>query len=124
MRKVVIPFTTSAGGAADVLSEVIASGEVVQVWIDTGDTPSTTDYTITESGTAAPIFAKSNVASDVLYPIRTPLYDTAGVALDGAYGAPVVADRLRLVVAQGGNAKSGTVIVYVDGELIAAPRGD
>lgn len=123
IRKVVIPFTTNGSGAADTLSEVAAFGEVVAVNIDTGDAASTADFTITANETGVVVFNKTNIASDVQYPVRTPTYDTTGTAITGAYSAPVVAERLRLVVAQGGATKSGVVTVYVDGDLTPIGRG-
>jgi len=75
------------------------------------------DFDVTLETSGIIVWAQDNVnAAAVVWP-RTPLHSTAGVALtyDGTYPVTghvyVAGERVKIVVAQGGNTKSGTFYV-------------
>lgn len=67
------------------------------------------------------VLTMTNQAASGTYAPRHATHDTAGAAsLFAAGGEPVEAlipiagERLKVIVAQGGNAKSGTLHVYIE----------
>lgn len=116
-----ITLTTDAGGAADVTSELAVNGRVLQMrYTPDGTNPLDTnaDIAVTgkQSGTA--IVTKANIGTSAftLAP-RQPTHKTAdgSAALYAAAGEAVndfvylAGERIRVVVAQGGAAKSGVL---------------
>lgn len=72
------------------------------------------DFTITDEETAESLWTDTNVnASEIVRP-RAPVMDQSGAARLYAAGGTAVSDkiaivsRIKIVIAQGGNAKSGT----------------
>ena len=120
MLRVKLTVTTAADGTVTAYSPRIA-GKVHSVHYVKTDYADGVDFTITAEATGETIWAESNVnASDVRYP-RAATHSTAGAAaLYAAGGAAVLApvavanDRVKIVLAQGGNAKSGTFHILVD----------
>lgn len=117
-----LSITTDASGDATVISTEAGNGRVYDVqYVPDGATPfdNTADFTITGAVTGRSILAKTNVAAAFTNAPRQATHDTAGAAsLYAAGGEPVedkiaVAEPIKIVVAQGGNAKSGVVYVTV-----------
>lgn len=121
-----IDITTTAGGAASPNAALgpdtdastsqgtRVSGHLVAVAVDVGTLASTTDITISGEK-AGTVLTLTNVAADAVYRPRLPVHDNTGTAISGAYSAPTLFDELVTVtVAQGGNAKAGTVYLIVD----------
>jgi len=113
-----IDITTATDGSATVYSDAIL-GVVHAVQIDIGTLANTVDLTITcdASGLSQTLLALSNVSASAIYYPRVPGNKPAdGTALNdtGYYvDASIIAGgRVKVVAAQGGNAKSGGVIVY------------
>lgn len=78
------------------------------------------DFTVTAEATGEAIWAESNVNASATRAPRQGTYTTAGVASLYAAGGLAVNDhiylandRVKVVVAQGGNVKAGTLIVIV-----------
>lgn len=120
MRRIIVPVITAADGSATAYSSRI-SGKVHSIHYLKTDFADGVDFTITAEATGEQIWVESNVnAATVRYP-RAPTHSSAGVAsLYAASGtavqaAPAVAnDRIKIVIAQGGNAKSGAFHFLVD----------
>lgn len=118
-EKHAIALTTDGAGAATGYSPVV-KGRILAVIYTAVDFDATADLTITLEATGEAILTLTNqAASAVKYP-RVPVQDEAGAdALFAAGGTkirePVVAvnDRVKVVVAQGGAAKTGTITVIV-----------
>lgn len=117
-------IVTAADGSATVYTAK-ASGKVHSVhYVKDGATAFTdgVDFAVTAEETGENIWTEANVnASGVRYP-RAPTHTQAGVAAGiyatgGAAVADKVAianDRIKIVIAQGGNAKKGRVMIVVD----------
>ena len=122
MRRLKLDVVTAADGTAIAYFNR-QSGTIHSVhYAKDGATPFTdgVDLSMTAESTGEGIWTESNVnASAVRYP-RAPVHNQAGApVLYAAGGAPVhdkIAlsnDRIKLSVAQGGNAKTGHFIVIV-----------
>ena len=120
MRRYKVTLTTAADGTVIGYSPRLA-GKIHAVHYVKGDFADGVDFTITAEATGETIWTESNVnASTVRYP-RAATHSTAGVASLFAAGgtavqAPVAIanDRVKLSIAQGGAAKSGTFHLLVD----------
>ncbi len=120
MRRTRIQLTTAADGTVTGYSGRI-SGKIHSLHYIKTDFADGVDFTVTADATGESIWAESNVnASAVRYP-RAATHTQAGVAsLYAAGGTPVQDkvglgnDRVKVVIAQGGNAKTGAVIVLFE----------
>jgi hypothetical protein len=120
IQRLAIPITTAADGSATAFSAAV-TGKVVAVIYAKTDFSDGVDFTVTAEATGETIWAENDVnASAVRYP-RAATHGTDGsAALYAAAGTAVrdkvalAADRVKVVVASGGNAKSGTVYVVVE----------
>lgn len=120
MRRISVEITTAADGSATVYSPRV-SGVVHSIVYEKNDFADGVDFTVTAEKTGEGIWAESNVnAAASRYP-RAATHTTAGAAALYAAGGvavldkPAIAnDRFKVVVAQGGNAKSGTLHFLVD----------
>lgn len=108
-----IPITTDASGDATAFSNPI-EGTVREIRYAFTDFAATADFTITDNDTATSLWTESNIAQ--VSTIRRPIvqaHDTNGVAVTGVYTEPVVTGTVKIVIAQGGAAKTGTFrVVY------------
>lgn len=120
MRRYKVQITTAADGSATAYTPRIA-GKIHSIQYVKTDFADGVDFTITSEATGESILAKSDVnASAQFYP-RAPLVTQAGAAaLYAADGVAVLdkiglaSDRVKIVIAQGGNVKSGAIHVLVD----------
>jgi hypothetical protein len=115
----VVTLTTDADGAATGYTPVV-TGAIQTIRYVKTDFADGVDFTVTLESTGETVWAQLNVNASATVAPRQATHSTAGVAaLYAAAGtavlAPVVAasDRIKVVVAQGGNAKSGTVHIVV-----------
>lgn len=113
-----VSVTTASDGSATVYSPVI-TGRVLAVIYVKGTFDNGADFTITAEATAEGLWTESDVnASKAVYP-RVGVHDAVGVAatLDGTRAMRdalhLANDRVKIVIAQGGNAKAGTFIIIV-----------
>lgn len=119
MRRHIVPVTTDASGDATAYSTWI-SGQIMSISYVKTDFADGVDFAITIDGTGEGLWTEENVnASTRRYP-RGATHTTAGVAaLYAADGLPVLdriaiaRDRVKIVVANGGNAKSGAFHIVV-----------
>lgn len=118
VQRLPISLTTAADGSATGYTANF-SGRVLGIVYAKTDFSDGVDFTITLEATAEPILTLTNQnASAVFYP-RVQVHDATGVGatLDGTrlMREPVTAadDRVKVVIAQGGDTKTGTVTVIV-----------
>ncbi|MGX7896888.1 hypothetical protein [Tsuneonella sp. HG222] len=120
MRRYTVSVTTAADGTATAYSPSRISGKIHQIGYVKGDFANGVDFTITAEATGANIWTEADVNASKVCAPRLATHTTAGVAatLDGTVPAlePVAIghDRVKIVIAQGGNAKSGTFHILVD----------
>lgn len=120
IRRFEVSVTTDASGDATAYSPYL-SGYVHSIQYEKTDYADGVDFTITGEENALGLWAESNVnAAKVCLP-RAATHSTAGVAALYAAGGTAVNDRLalsrdrvKIVVAQGGNAKVGNFVITVD----------
>ena len=119
VERFVVPITVDASGDAIAYTPP-ATGQVLQVHYVKTDFADTVDFTITGEATGQAILAQSNVTASFVKAPRQPVYDQSGAAMLHASGgtalaAPIVVakERIKIVVAQGGVLKSGTVHIVV-----------
>lgn len=118
-RKETITLTTDASGDATGRTQAI-NGRVINVIYTKVDFDNGVDFAITNEGTGQSIWAESNVNASAVRAPRQPTHAQDGTAsLFAASGEPVesflclAGEAVKIVIAQGGNAKSGTfTVVY------------
>lgn len=121
LRRHVVPVTVDASGDATVYSPVL-SGDLISIRYVKDTFADGVDFTITAEDTGETIWAEENVnASATRYP-RAGTASTAGAASLYADTGTAVndkialsQDRVKIVVASGGNATVGTFHITVDG---------
>ena len=112
-------ITTDALGAATVYLGSRLRGRVRAIKYAPGTLDTGADLTITGETTGVPILVKADAGTSTVwfYPSVIPNKNTDGTAFtDAAVDIWVVNERIKVVVAQGGNAKTGTITAYVDVE--------
>jgi hypothetical protein len=120
MRRYKVAITTAADGSATAYTPRL-SGKIHSIQYVKTDFANGVGFTVTSEATGESIWAEASVnASAVRYP-RAPTHSQAGAAALFAAGGTAVQDkigvandRVKIVVAAGGNAKSGAVHVLVD----------
>lgn len=120
IRRYSVPVTTEADGSATAYSPYLSGYLCSLIYVKT-DYADGVDFTITAEATGETLWTESNVnAAKACYP-RAGTHSTAGVAALYAAGGVAVNDRIALsrdrvkvVLAQGGNATSGRFIIVVD----------
>jgi hypothetical protein len=108
---------TDASG--DFSVDVTLQGLVKGIGLVIGTLANTADLTITDKLTGAAIFSKSNVSANALYQPKAIPVGVTGTALntagDVAYESPACLRTMHIVVAQGGDTKTGTLYVLIEG---------
>lgn len=116
MKKVKVTVTSAADGTATAYSPRVTGKihSVSYVKPGSGSYDDGVDFAITAEATAEGIWTESNVNATAHRKPRAPTHDQVGAALlyaaaGTAVGAPVALgnDRIKIVLAQGGNAKTG-----------------
>ncbi|QEH81184.1 hypothetical protein EIK56_25110 [Sphingomonas sp. C8-2] len=120
MRRIIVEVTTDASGNAAALSPRI-SGEIHQIEYVKTDFADGVDFTIEGEATGVDLWVESNVNASAARAPRQPTHSQAGAALLYASGGTAVADRIAIAndrvkigIAQGGNAKKGTFHILID----------
>jgi len=120
IKRHTVEITTAADGSATAYSDVL-SGRLSQIRYVKTDFADGVDFTITAEATGETLWTDTNInASETVAP-RQPTHDTAGAAsLYGLAGEPVedkivlAADRVKIVIASGGDTKSGTFHIVTE----------
>ncbi len=114
-----VTVVTAADGSATVYSDVITGRIATIVYVKT-DFAVGVDFTLTAEATGETIWAQNNVDASAVVAPRQPTHSTAGVAaLYAAAGTAVndsivlAEDRVKIVIAAGGAAKTGTFHILV-----------
>jgi hypothetical protein len=120
LRRYTVPITTDASGDATAYTPFL-SGKLESIQYVKTDYTDGVDFTITSNVTGETLWTESNVNAAVVKRPRAPTHTTAGVAsLYAAAGTAVndkialSRDRVKIVIAQGGNAKAGSFTIVVD----------
>jgi len=120
IRRFTIPITVDPSGDADIDTARIR-GHLISFRYVKDDFADGVDFTVTGKETGQTLWAETSVnASASKYP-RAPTHSTAGAAALYVAAGTAVNDRIALdeqiniVVADGGNATSGTLHIIVDG---------
>lgn len=121
IRRFTIPITVNSDGDAEVYSPVIR-GKLVSIRYVKTDFADGVDFVLTGETSGQTIWSEEAVnASATRYP-RAPTHSTAGVAALYASGGAAVNDmialsdeRIKIMVADGGDEKTGTLHIVIDG---------
>lgn len=113
-QRLVVPVTTDGAGAATAYSPVV-TGKLSQIRYVKTDFAAGVDFTITAEATGETLWTESNVDVDATRAPRQATHSTAGAAaLYAAAGTAVndkialANDRVKIVIAAGGAATTGT----------------
>lgn len=120
MRRFKVELTTAADGTVTGYTPRL-SGRIHSVHYVKTDFADGVDFTITSEATGESIWAESNVNAAKVCNPRAAVHSQAGVAALYAAGGTAVldyiaiaSDRVKIAIAQGGNAKVGTFHVLVE----------
>lgn len=119
LRRFTVTATTNGSGAATVYSPYF-SGYLHSIQYVKTDFADGVDFTITLDATGQTLWTESDVNAAVTKATRIASHSTAGVAAtyDGTRATlvPLAAgrDRVKIVIAQGGDTKTGTFHIMVD----------
>lgn len=121
VRRFVVPITVDESGDATVYTPNL-SGELISIRYVKDDFADGVDFVVTTEDSGETVWSEESVnASATRYP-RAATHSTAGAAALYASGGVAVLDRiaiagerLKVVVADGGNATSGTLHFTVNG---------
>ena len=118
MNSMAIPVTTDGSGNATGYGYRSVQGQLMAVHWNVGTCVAGVDVTIsTEGATASKThLTLTDANSSAMYYPRDILHSEAGAALTGTNGGdrgmPLFVGRPKVVVAQGGATKTGTVTIY------------
>jgi hypothetical protein len=102
-------ITTAADGSATLsITQFYGVIEAIAVRLGSLDTP---DVTITDGLSAGSVLAVSGLATDKRYHPRVLAQDDSGANITDNYTRPAISGQLKIVIAGGGNKKTGSVIV-------------
>lgn len=115
-----VVVTTDASGDGTSYSAVITGKIKTIVYVKT-DFADTVDFAITLEGTGEGLWSEDNITASTVRAPRQPCHSQVGAALhyNDADDCPVVDhivatnDRVKIVVANGGDTKAGTFYVIV-----------
>ena len=123
MRRFKLTVTTAADGTVTAYSPRL-TGKIHQIeYVKDGSNPyaAGVDFTITGEATGVNLWTQADVNASAVVAPRMPTHSQAGVAsLYAAGGTAVQApialanDRVKIALAQGGNAKVGVFHILVD----------
>jgi len=116
-RRLTVAVTTASDGSATAYSDPIDYGLLSQVRYVKTDFADGSTFTITAEATGETLWAEAAVNASTTRAPRQATHSTVGAAaLYAAAGQVVldkiaiVNDRIKVVIASGGNAKTGTLI--------------
>lgn len=120
IRKFTVTAVTDGTGAATTYSPYL-SGYIESVQYVKTDYANGVDFTITAEATGEGIWTESDVNAAVIKHPRAATHTTAGVAALYAGSGTAVNDRIalgrdrvKIVIAQGGDTKTGAFVITVD----------
>lgn len=115
-----VTVTTASDGSATAYTDKAVTGAVLSIQYVKVDFADGVDFTITAETTGRGLWTDTNInASEVVSP-RAPIHDATGAALLYAGGGAPVSDyihvaneRIKIIIASGGDAKVGTFYITV-----------
>lgn len=114
VRRLSVTVTTAADGSATAYSEPFAHGRLSQIRYIKTDFADGVDFTITAEATGETLWQEDNVNASATRAPRQATHSTAGAAALYAGAGEAVNDmiamandRIKIVVASGGNTKTG-----------------
>jgi len=120
MRRLTVELITAATGVAVGFTPRF-SGVVQQIEYVKKDFADGVDFTVTGEATGIGLWTEQNVNASAVRSPRQPAHTSAGAAVLYAAGGTAVTekigianDRVKIEIAQGGNAKGGTFHILVD----------
>lgn len=122
-RRFSVTVTTIADGSATAYSPYLSGklSAIHYVKAGSGNFDDGVDFTITSEATGETLWAESNVNASAVRRPRAATHSTAGVAALYAAGGTAVADlirlsrdRVKIVIASGGDTKVGTFLIVVE----------
>lgn len=124
MRRFKLTVTTAADGTVTAYSPRLTGGvHQIEYVKDPGANPYTdgVDFAITGEATGINLWTESNVNASAVRAPRQPTHTQVGAAALYAAGGTAVQDvialandRIKIVLAQGGNAKVGAFHILID----------
>jgi hypothetical protein len=117
MKTYKLPITTDSSGAGSAVADITnpVFGVVYAVQLIDGDLADGVDVTVTmeEGDLSIPVLVKADWNTDqVVYPRVLEALNTDGTALT-SHCMPLACGQAKAVIAQGGDVKSGSVILYI-----------
>jgi len=114
--------TTAADGSLTVTSEAAYNGVLSAVQWVKADFADGVDAVFSVTGTDGAVdltlLTLTNANANAVYNVRHVVHSEAGAALTGTSGGdrtkPLVVGKIKMVVTEGGNAKSGGAIAYLE----------
>ena len=120
VKRIHIPLITLADGSFTAYSDENVTGRIVDIEYVKTDFADGVDFAVTGDKTAKSIWSQDNVNAALTVAPRQPIHDNAGAEILYAATFPVydyiaLADeRIKVVVAAGGNVKSGELIITIN----------
>jgi hypothetical protein len=119
LHKITVAITTNASGVASVVAGGKIRGFLYALYYRPGTIETGADFTITVTGTGAPILTKSNLGTgnSWLYPRAKPTIAndaTGGLNAAPTVPIPLINDTITIAVAQGGNTLTGAMDILID----------
>lgn len=115
IEKCTATITTDSSGNATVYLGSKLRGRVHAINYVAGTLENTADLVITGEDTGVAILTDSPTGSEWFYPRAFPnAVTTGGAGTVAAEDVHVLKERIKVVVAQGGDTKTGTITVYID----------
>lgn len=115
-----VTVATIADGTATAYTDEVVNGRVISIAYTKVDYADGVDFTITTEDTAQDLWVDTNVNASETVASRQPTHDSAGDASLYAGSGEAVEDyiwvvdeRIKIVIAQGGNVKTGTIDIIV-----------
>jgi hypothetical protein len=111
-------FTTDGSGNATVESSDVYIGYLEALQLIDGDVADLVDIVVTceQGDLSIPILTKADWNTDqMVYPRVLQALNTDGTALT-THTRHIVSGKLKIVIAQGGDTKTGAVIFYIAGQ--------
>ncbi len=119
VRRYQVDVTTESDGTATAYSDVV-NGRIISIQYEKDDFADGVDFTITTETTGQNLWTDENVNASAQRAPRQPTHANDGSASLYAAGGEPVEDyyavdneRIKIVIAEGGNAKSGTFYITI-----------
>ena len=116
-KRMRIPFTTAADGSASATgSQALTAARLMAVVWNKGTCANGVDVTIATTGADASgtLLAVTNADASAVYRPMAATVDASGNAIAGEYVEPLMDGIPTVTIAQGGDTKSGSVVLILD----------